>query len=282
MTAAPTTLAFGAAGSSAGLVVPALAARNVAVRGFVRSADQAEGVRARGAAEVAIGDLTDLAAVARALEGIDSVFYIAPAFMPDEAEVGLRVVEACQAAGVRRFVFSSVIQPVLAALPNHAAKVPVEAAVLDSGMDYTFLHPALFFQNFAAGWSRVVGTGTIAEPWSAQTRFSRVDYRDVAEVAAIALAEDRLLHGTFELCAPGEHDRHDVAALISDVLGRKIDAATVDPRTLGDGAAPMRPMFDHYDHHGLLGSPVALRAILGREPRTLRDYFHELTATEKA
>jgi hypothetical protein len=38
----------------------------------------------------------------------------------------------------------------------------------------------------------------------------------------------------------------------------------------------MKTMFDHYDHHGLLGSPLTLRAILGREPRTLRSYFEEL------
>lgn len=40
-----------------------------------------------------------------------------------------------------------------------------------------------------------------AEPWSDETRFSRVDYRDVAKVAAIALTSDRVLYGTFELCA---------------------------------------------------------------------------------
>jgi hypothetical protein len=35
-------------------------------------------------------------------------------------------------------------------------------------------------------------------------------------------------------------------------------------------------MFAHYDHHGLVGSSLTLRAILGREPRTLRAYFEEL------
>jgi hypothetical protein len=39
-------------------------------------------------------------------------------------------------------------------------------------------------------------------------------------------------------------------------------------------------MFAHYNHHGLIGSPVTLRAILGHEPRILRTYFQELAATE--
>ncbi len=45
--------------------------------------------------------------------------------------------------GVRRFVFSSVIHPVLSQLSNHAAKAPVEEAVLNSNLEYTFLHPTL-------------------------------------------------------------------------------------------------------------------------------------------
>lgn len=184
-------------------------------------------------------------------------------------------------AGVKRFVFSAVIHPVLSDLVNHVAKAPVEEAVLNSGLDYTFLHPARHFQNYAAFWPKVVKEGVLAEPWSSETRFSLVDYRDVAEVAAIALTEDRLLFGTFELCAPGQLDRHDVAALMSDVLGRKIGQRR-DPGVLGDVSQGLRAMFDHYDHHRLLGNPLTLRAILGREPRSLLAYLEELARGDPA
>jgi hypothetical protein len=41
----------------------------------------------------------------------------------------------------------------------------------------------------------------------------------------------------------------------------------------------MRRMMAHYDRHGLPGgNPLVLRAILGREPRSLKDYFRELAA----
>jgi uncharacterized protein YbjT (DUF2867 family) len=278
-------LVVGAAGKFAGLVLPALAQLGAKVRGLIRRASAAEAVRAHGAAEVAIGDLNDRASLDAALGGIDSVFYIAPAFLPDEANVGKRMVEAAKRAGVRRFVFSSVIHPTLAALENHRAKGPVEEAILASDMEYTFLHPTLFFQNYASSWQTVLKTGVLAEPWSTETRFSRVDYRDVAEVAAIALTEDRLTFGTFELCAEGNLNRKEVTALISDVLGRPIDAAKVqldasaampDDSPEARQMAAMKPMFDWYDRHGLLGSALTLRAILGREPRTLRAYFEEV------
>jgi nucleoside-diphosphate-sugar epimerase len=105
---------------------------------------------------------------------------------------------------------------------------------------------------------------------------SRVDYRDVAEVAAIALTEDRLLYGTFELSAEGWLNRHDVAEMIGRVLGRDVKAERIDPDTLGDDSKPLRPMFEHYDRTGLRGNPLTLRAILGREPRTLEAFFREL------
>ena len=274
-----TILAVGADGHFAGLVIPALAARGSHVRGLVRDPASSGAVLTHGAAEVVVGDLTDRASLDRALEGVSQVFYVAPAFLPHEAEVGQEMVAACIDAGVRRFVFSSVIHPVIGALANHAAKAPVEEAVLDSDLEYTFLHPALFFQNYAGTWDKVVASGTLAEPWSANSRFSRVDYRDVAEAAAIALTEDRLLYGTFELCAEGWLDRRDVAVLMGEVMGRPVEVGTIDPATMGEEAAPMRPMFAHYDRHGLRGGALTLAAILGREPRTLRAYFEELAAS---
>jgi uncharacterized protein YbjT (DUF2867 family) len=275
-----TILAVGAAGKFAGLVIPALAQGGARVRGLIRNPAQAQQVRNNGATEIAVGDLADPPSLDRALQGVEAVFYVAPAFLPDEAKVGKDMVDATIRAGVRRFVFSSVIDPVLSGLVNHAAKAVVEEAVLNSDLEYTFLHPTVYFQNYAATWPRIVETGVLAEPWSADTRFTRVDFRDVAEVAAIALTEDHLLYGTFELCSAGNLNRREVASLIGEILGREIKVEGREPDTLGKIPPPIRAMFEHYDHHGLLGSPLSLRAILGREPRTLRAYFEELAASE--
>ncbi len=47
--------------------------------------------------------------------------------------------------------------------------------------------------------------------------------------------------------------------------------------------APLKVMYDWYDAHELLGNPLTLHAILGREPRTLLSYFEELaTAPDQA
>lgn len=273
-----TILAVGAGGKFAGMVIPELAARGAKVRGLIHDAADGPAVRAAGAEEVVVSDLADPKSVSAALNGVDNVFYISPIGLRNEADVGRAFVAAAIVAGVRRIVFSSVIHPVLSHLPNHALKAPVEEALLNSHLEYSFLHPTVLFQNYADAWEGIVETSAIAEPWSNDTRFSRVDYRDVAEVAAIALTEDRLLYGTFELCADGWLNRNDVASLIGEVLDRQITPRRVDPATLPEAAQMMRPMFDHYDRIGLRGNPLTLRAILHKEPRTLRAFFEELAA----
>ena len=104
----------------------------------------------------------------------------------------------------------------------------------------------------------------------------------MAEVAAIALTEDRLAYGTFELCSSGILNRHEVAALISEVIGKQVTVGTIGPEVLGQFPNDMKTMCRHYDHRGLVGNPLVLRAILGREPRTLRAYFEELANTHAA
>ncbi|WP_123417531.1 NmrA/HSCARG family protein [Pseudomonas brassicacearum] len=272
-----TILVVGAAGETAGLVIPVLIERGAVVRGLVRKPEQVPRAKARGAAEVAIGDLTDPESLNAALVGIEGVFHIGPVFAPDEVQMGLNMIQAAQRAGVETFVFSSVIHPILD-LPNHAAKAPVERALVSSKMKYTILHPTMLFQNYAQSWRKILERGVLAEPWAPQTRFSRVDYRDVAEVAAIALTEDRLAYGTFELCAPGTQSRFEVAVILSEVLGKNIGVGTIDRAMLTNSPGDMISMFAHYDHAGLLGSALPLQTILGREPRTLRAYFEELAA----
>ena len=269
-------LAVGAAGPSASLVIPELVKRGTTVRGFVHNSGKEATARAAGAADVVTGDLSDSRTLVRALAGVNAAFYIAPVVLDDEAEVGKQFVRAAKAAGVRRVVFSSVIHPVLSELDNHAAKAPVEEALLDSGMEYVFLHPAMFFQNLAPSWEQIKQTGTFGEPWSNETRFSRVDYRDVAEVAAIALTEDQLLYGTFELCAEGNLNRHEVAEVMGKVLGRQIAAVKVEVPARDGISSKLSRMFAWYNQHSLLGNPLTLRAILGREARALRSYLEEL------
>jgi len=283
-------LVIGAAGKFAGLVVPELVRRGAHVRGFVRNEAAAERARARGAAECVLGDLRDVHSLIRAMRNVEGVFHIGPAFAPDEAQMGLSVVEAASAAGVRKFVFSSVIQPTNTDLANHTSKIPVEAALFRSGLQYTILHPANLMQNLAGGWRKAVQEGVFAEPFPVDTRIARVDYRDVAEVAARALTDDLPSFGTYELAAE-MIDRRAIAAIMTELSGRPVVAAEMSfdewaarsPLPYdADQQRLLAKVFEHYAAHGLGGNDITLRALLGRPPRTMRDYLQDLARTAVA
>ena len=198
--------------------------------------------------------------------------------------MGVALVEAAQAAGVRKFVFSSVIHPSLS-LMNHAAKRPVEAALYDSGLDFTVLQPTMFMQTLAGSWAQAAKTGQLAQPYSKQVQVCFVDYRDVAEAVALAFTTDRLSRGTFELCAGGQIDGIGLAGLMGEALGRPVAAEEISAaqalQAMHLPAGPvydgMAAMFAAYNSYGFAGgNSLVLQAILGREPRTLRQYFHEL------
>lgn len=277
-------LAVGAAGHFASLVVPELKKRGVTVRGLVRNAEEVATARQHGADETVIGDLSDPASLRAAAKGMDGVFHLNPAFAPDEAAMGTNMVAAAKAAGVRKFVFSSVIHPSLG-LVNHASKRPVEAALYDSGLDFTVLQPTMFMQTLAGSWAQTAKTGQLTQPYSKQAQVCFVDYRDVAEAVALAFTTDRLSRGTFELCAGGQIDGIGLAALMSEALGRPIAAGEISAAQAIEGmhlpAGPQRDgmaaIFAAYNSYGFAGgNSLVLRAILEREPRTLRQYFHEL------
>jgi uncharacterized protein YbjT (DUF2867 family) len=284
-------LVIGATGQYAGLVVPELKKRGVTVRALVRDEGRTGLARRRGADETVVGDLRSPASLRAAAEGVDGVFHLNPAFAPGESDLGIAMVEAAQAADVRKLVFSSVIHPSISTMVNHAAKQPVEEAIYASGMEYTVLQPTMFMQTLDGAWSAVLEHGRLTMPYSRLAKVCYVDYRDVAEAAALALTGDALSYGTFELCAPGMVNRVEIAALMSAALGRTIEAgessvedwatsARLPEGPLRDGLARMMA---HYDQYGLAGgNALVLRAILGREPRTLEQYIHELASRSPA
>ena len=283
----PKVLVVGAAGRFAGLVVSALAEKGISVRGLVRNEAAAAAARTRGAAEIAIGDLRNRESLDAAARGVRGVFHIGPAFARDEATLGINMVRAAHRARVAKFVFSSVIQPTYVNLPNHASKIPVEEALFESGLEYTILRPTNFFQNLTSAWPAVLANSAFGEPFPKTARIARVDYRDVAEAAAIAFSEGRLAYGAFDLCADGSPNREDIVAIMSEVLKRPIAAAepsfdewAAQANLPYDDAQQqvLRKVHAHYATHGSPGNSLTLRAILGREPRSLRQFIEELAA----
>jgi uncharacterized protein YbjT (DUF2867 family) len=277
-------LATGATGKFAGLVVPALVSHGIDVRAVVHEPDKKHIPLECGAGETVDADLRDPASLRAALDGADGVFLITPAFAPDATEMGLNLVEAARAAGVRKIVYNGVYHPSLG-LANHASTRPIEAALYASALDFTILQPAMYMQALDGAFEQALRSGTLVMPWSKHSRMTYVDYRDVAEAAALAFTGEQLSFGTFELAAGGMVDRVRLAELMTTAAGREVLAEDLP---VGFTPPPGQPdglgaMFADYDTHGFHGgNQLVLRAILQRAPRTVAGYIAELGAARLA
>lgn len=267
-------LATGATGQYAHHVVTALVAHGIDVRGVAHDPAKADEARRAGATETVQVDLADADAVAEALHGVEGVFLITPAFHPDATLMALNVVAAAVDAGVEKLVYNGVYHPSLS-LPNHAGTRPVEEALYASDLDFTVLQPAMYVQALEASYRSALQTGAVVAPWSKHSKMTYVDYRDVAEVAALAFVESRLSRGTFELAAGGMVDRVEIAEMMSRVAGRLLRAEDTDD--VPPGPEGLATMFADYDRHGFHGgNSLVLHAILNRRPRSVADFIAEL------
>ena len=168
-----------------------------------------------------VGDFNDGPSLARALAGVERAFLLTPSSEHAEMQQK-RFVEAAVAAGVQHIVklsqFAADPHSPVRFLRYHAA---VEAAIRDSGLEWTFLRPNLFMQGLLQFAGMIQMQGMFAAPIGA-ARVSVVDVRDNAAVAAAALAEDRHAGRTYTLTGPEGLTREEMADRLSAATGRTI------------------------------------------------------------
>jgi uncharacterized protein YbjT (DUF2867 family) len=280
-------LVTAAHGNQGKLLVPKLLAAGQQVRACVQSQASAGQLRALGVAEVVVGDLSEPAVLARAIRGAEKVYHVGPTIHPRERAMGLAVVEAARAEGVRHLVFSSVLHAITTDLIQHEIKRDIEEQLLSSGLDFTILQPANYMLPLKL--RPVFERGVFELSWSLERRQSLVDLGDVTDVACMALTDsERHAGATYELAAPGRYTAHDLVDIIARVLGRpiavrEIDADTylrawvgdADPRLVIHEVRVLRAISARYSSHDFVGNPNVLTWLLGRPPTTFEAYVRD-------
>ena len=240
---------------------------------------------AAGAKPVA-GDLLDPATIRSAFAGRDAVFLLT-ALGVGECHEGLMAVNGCRLGGVKKVVFLSVHRVDEAPhLPHFGAKLPIETAIKASGIPFTILRPNNFYQNDT--WYRdvMLGHGVYPQPFG-DVGLSRVDVRDIAEVAALALTTDAARNETVNLVGPEILTGEGTATTWGGVLGRKIayggnDLDAWEKQTLAFmpafAAFDFRLMYQFFQEKGLKATPedvARCTALLGHAPRRFDEFAAE-------
>jgi uncharacterized protein YbjT (DUF2867 family) len=215
-------LVTGATGHVGGEIVTQLAQRGVRVRAMTRNPDRVE--FAPGV-ELVRGDFDDPASVDAACRGIEGVFLMT-AQMPGRTEApahDILVARAACGAGVRRVVKLSVLgagQTRVDPLLDWHRKA--EAAVEQSGLDWTLLRPGRFMSN-ALQWADMIRReGKVVTPF-ADRRAASIDPADVAAVAVCALTESGHAGKAYPLSGLEVLTPRQEANIIAKALGRPLE-----------------------------------------------------------
>ncbi|HEY0812234.1 MAG TPA: NmrA family NAD(P)-binding protein [Pseudonocardia sp.] len=284
-------LVTAANGNQGRLLVPKLLAEDVRVRACVQSEASAAQLRALGVADVVVGDISEPDVLGKAVRGVDKIYHVGPTIHPRERDIGFAVVDAACAEGVQHLVFSSVLHAITTDLVQHEIKRDIEEHLLSSGLEYTILQPANYMLPLKL--RPVFERGVFELSWSLQRRQSMVDLGDVTDVAQLVLTDSAHHAGaTYELVGPGRFTGHELAAIISRVLDRPIEAREIDADTylrawVGDAdpahvthqVRVLRAISARYSSHDFTGNPNVLTWLLRRPPTTFEDYVRGQYAT---
>jgi uncharacterized protein YbjT (DUF2867 family) len=277
-------LVTGATGSIGRPLVRRLAADGVPFRALVR--DEAKGA-ALGVGFV-VGDFDDPATIEAALDGVDRLFLNAGGAVPVAGEQPMvlqqcRAIDAAVRAGVRRVVKVSVWGAKPGGRLAEGAHWQIEQHLKASGLAWSVLQPSGFMQNFItnAAASFTADGDLIGNHRDAPVSY--VDCRDIADCAALLLADTGASGGTFVLTGPEALTGTAIAAKLSAATGRTIRYVGLQPAQMAAALVaqglPVRfaddvaALWAEVADGALAGTTTAVPNLTGRPARTFDQFL---------
>lgn len=220
-------LLTGATGKTGGETAKALVARGMKPRALVRDASKAASLAAAGV-ELMTGDVSDEAAVRKALAGVDKVLVILPNSQR-QLELEKKLVDLAKQAGVKHVVKMSSMEAMASATtPIPMAHWASEEHIRKSGLAWTMIKPNFFMQNLLASARTIIAQKMFSMPMgTGKTAMS--DCRDIGAVTAEVLAGKGHEGKSYEITGPELLTFSEVADRFSEALGTTISYVAADP-----------------------------------------------------
>jgi NAD(P)H dehydrogenase (quinone) len=230
-------------------------------------------------------DFDDTAALPAAFAGVDRLLIISTDAL---AVPGLRLkqqtaaVDAAKKAGVKHILYTSMPAPdgsLVSFAPDHLG---TENAIKASGIGYTILRDAWYFDNFLMGLPHSLATGK----WYTATgggRTSNISREDCALAIAAALASDATESAIYTLTGSTSLTIEDVASVVSKVTDRPLEVVQVNDEQFAAGLTGaglpkfVVDMLVSADANTRAGKFDILtndfNKLTGKEPQTVRAFF---------
>ncbi|MEP4377693.1 MAG: SDR family oxidoreductase [Alphaproteobacteria bacterium] len=280
---------IGATGSTGRALVAALKEKGADFRCLVR--DPAAAAEKLGD-DVALvqADLADAASLETGLAGCDKVFLLS-GHSPVMVAQQMNAVNAAKSVGATHIVKLSGGSFIIK--EDTPAKIgrghwEIEEAIKTSGLDWTFLRPGFFMQNFLNMAEAIKAMGKVMMPLPADVGLGMIDVRDTADAAAGILTTDGHAGKVYELSGSDVSPAEAVSA-IGSVIGKEITFVQV-PMEGAIGAMKERGMPDWLvDHQSTLMGIAAngdmasygndlIETLAGHAPRTPADFARDHAA----
>jgi uncharacterized protein YbjT (DUF2867 family) len=171
--------------------------------------------------EVIGGDLDAPESVKAGMAGCDQLFLLSPPH-PDQSRREIAVIEAARAAGVRHVVAVSIMGADASSPVNFASwHAEIDDYLMGSGLGYTILRPAGFMQVHL--WPETVASQGRWYGTTGDGTHAFIDARDIAEVAAHALASPQRDSGVHEITGPEAISMPQAAASMAEALKHPVE-----------------------------------------------------------
>ena len=276
-------LITGATGMIGSLLADALVDRGVEFTVMLRPGGSGDRFAGKPGVSSTEGDFDDPASLRRALEGVDRAFLLTNSTERTEAQQ-IAFVEAAQAQRVGQVVYLSQLaadqQSPVRFLRYHGA---VEAALRNSTVGWTFVRPNLILQAYIP-FAPMIAQGALQAPIG-DAAVSVVDARDIAAVAAAALAEEGHVGKTYTITGPAAVTHAEIANSLGNAIGRPVRFESIPPEAFiaaltGVGmpnwqAEGLAEDYAHYERGEASAVSPDVAQVTGTSARSLRDFAHD-------
>jgi uncharacterized protein YbjT (DUF2867 family) len=285
-----TILITGATGTvSSGIIAQLANDKDVKLRALVRDEKKAAPLKDKGVA-IAVGDLERPRTLPRAFEGVDTVWLLSPPVprAPEQQSNGLW---AARTAGVKRVVSLSVAKAAHDALTINARLHALsDAELMASGLRYAILKPHFFMQNLFAS-AATIKQGALYYAMG-NAKMGMIDARDISDVGARVLVDDRYDGRVLTLTGPQSIDFARVAQAFSNALGKPVKYVPVPLEAAVDGLRKgglsewlVTTLEDYLAAYAAGWGDFAsddVQQVLGRPARSIDDFARDYAAAFKS
>lgn len=217
----------GITGNQGGAVARNLKGSDFQIIGLTRNKNSAKAIELQNhGVQIWEGNLDQLDSFSASLDNMDLMFLVQSMEQGAKSEIeqGKRIVDLAVAKGIGHLVYSSVMGADLnTGIPHFDSKDIIERYIHQSGIDFTILRPASFFENFLnPEVIKRIRKGKLVMPLNKNVVQQLISTQDVGKIAAQIIKEVTNYKGRTISIATDEKSMVELAKCFEDGLKMEV------------------------------------------------------------